>query len=83
LRHVKPGNHAQQVRDIECARVTNILPRDDEDSRRGLGSLLFLFGYGGYFDVHQVFEALLGKVRALCRTRRKPREGKQDYHSEY
>jgi hypothetical protein len=43
LRHVESRNHAQQIGDIECARVTNILPGDDEDSRRGLGGLLLLF----------------------------------------
>ena len=67
LRYVKAGNHAQQIWNVECARVANILLRDDEDSRRGLGKLLLPFGYGGHFNVHQVFEALLGKVGGLCR----------------
>ena len=61
LRHIKAGNHAQQVGDVERAGAAYVLRGDDEDGRGGRGGLLLLLGHRGHLDVHQVFEALLGQ----------------------
>ena len=57
--------------------MANILTRNDEDRSGGLGSLLLLLGYGGYFDAHQVFKAFLSKVQDLSGDRKTFGEGEK------
>src|SRR5439155_9543655 len=63
LRYFEPRRHPQKVWNIRRARTADFFLRDDIHSGGGFSQLLLFFWDGSNVDIHQVFQAGLGKIR--------------------